>query len=48
MVLAHGWGFTVEMQDDKGTMDALGSHIGRVSISKRNTIKGVVRCQHLW
>ncbi|KAJ7886617.1 hypothetical protein B0H14DRAFT_2563293 [Mycena olivaceomarginata] len=42
MVLAHGWGFTVEMQDDKGTMDALGSHIGRVSISKRNTIKGVI------
>ncbi|KAJ7339084.1 hypothetical protein DFH08DRAFT_964130 [Mycena albidolilacea] len=42
MVLAHGWGFTMEMQDDRGTMDALGSHIGRVSISKRNTIKGVI------
>ncbi|KAJ6527731.1 hypothetical protein B0H19DRAFT_1083823 [Mycena capillaripes] len=42
MVLAHGWGFTVEMQDNKSTMDALGSYIGRVSIAKRNTIKGVI------
>ncbi|KAJ6588299.1 hypothetical protein B0H19DRAFT_1247984 [Mycena capillaripes] len=42
MVLAQGWGFTVEMQDNKGTMDALGSYIGRVSIAKHNTIKGVI------
>jgi hypothetical protein len=48
MVLADpSWGFTSEMKDDKGVMDALASLISKALISKHNTVKTLVCYHHL-